>query len=221
MKTKVYYLIPLLLFVFTYCKKNNTYENEKQDILKRLDRVDIQKIDPITGEVDENFSYVNDTVFYNNSSGIDLYIKGKKYENKYSAKTEDSIINLFHLKKIKFDFKKSYQNHFEYEDCMLKQKMKMDSGVVHTLQAEKGAVYQIIDIRHKPILLQICYKGKTYEERIKSGYNRNYNKLLGYGDSNAILYDVDKDGENELLVLINEEGNLYSFADVYKINLPK
>ena len=226
MKTIIYYInVFILPIIFSIsCRKENNSnipKQEKQTILKKLDRIDIEYIDSRTAKVYNNESYDNDSVFYHNSNQINLYIKGKSSKCEYTEKRNDSLINLYHLNKIKFNLKRTYEHHFEYEDCILNRKIKMDSGAVHTLKGKNGATYQIINIRNKPIWLQICYKGKTYKERILSGIDNIYGKLLGYGDENVMLYDIDKDGHDELLIIINDGGDLYTFADAYKINLPK
>lgn len=233
---KIFKLSLLLSFlIFSNCKKEVekkvTKKSEKL-ILQKMHSIDIMSWSARTGKPDyEHIDYENDSIYYfygilygeyevpEISDEGGLYIKGKEYVIKITPKTKDSIAKLYHLKKFEFKPKKKYQDHFEYEDCVLKRKIKMDSGAVHTLQDKNGAVYQIVNICHKPIWLQVCYKGKTYKERIQSGRNLIYGKLLGLGYERVMLYDIDKDGKNELLVFI-DEGTRY-YADVYKINLPK
>lgn len=216
MKTIVYYLLSILFVFFANCKNANKQKQEKLTILRQIDVLEIQYTDARTGEISDFYGYSNDTVFYQQTN---LYIKGKKYQFVNTEKAEDSVIDLYHLKKVKFDYKKTYQHHFEYEDCILKQKVKMDSGAVHTFQSKNGAVFQVVDIMEKPIWLQVCYKGKTYKERIQLVTDNIHNKLLGNGYSNVMFYDVDKDGKDELLLIREKYDEV--FADVYKINLPK
>lgn len=220
-------ILLFLIFLFISCKreiKQNDIQTKKKDILERIDNFDINYIDPKTTESYETKIYANDTVFFENDfngANMHFYKKGKKYDANYSENVTDSLIKVYNLKKIEFDTKSNYQEHFEYEDCILKRKVKMDSGAVHTLQDKNGITYQIIDIKHKPIGLQVCYKGKTYKERIQSGINNIYGKLLGNGRSNVVLYDINKDGKDELLIIIDDGGKMTLYTDIYKINLPK
>lgn len=200
---------------FGNCKKEKNQEQEKQIILKQIDVIEIKYTDTRTGEISDIYGYSNDSIFYQQTN---LYIKGKKFQFVNTEKAQDSVINLYHLKKVKFDYKNIYRNHFEYEDCILKQKVKKDSGVVHTLQSKNGAVFQVMDIRDKPILLQVCYKGQIYKESIQLVTDK-HNKLLGNGRSNIMFYDIDRDGEDELLLIREKYDSV--FADVFKINLPK
>lgn len=232
---RIFKLVVLLLFsIFFNCKKITEKINTKKSqklVLEKIGSFDNICWSIRTGKKDyERMNYENDSVCYRYginyydyqkpqlSEDGTLYISGKKYSVKITPKNNDSIIKLYNLKKIEFKPKRNYQNHFEYEDCILHRKIKMDSGVVHIMQAKNGVIYQVIDIKNKPILFQFSYQGKANKERIPS--TDIYGKLLlGNGYSYVMLYDIDKDKKQELLFFFDKE--MCSSADVYKINLPK
>lgn len=218
MKAKFYHLISIIIVFFSNCKKVNVDNEERQPILKQIDMINIQGLDSKTSETYDYYQYFNDTVFCHQTN---LYINGVKNQFVDTEKAVDSVINLYNLKKMKIEYKKEYKDHFEYEDCILKRKIKMDSGIVHTLLAKNGAIFQIINIKNKPTLLQVYSQNKTYKERIISMLDRNTEKSFGNGFSNAMLYDIDKDGIQELIVINNNLDKNYIYGDVYKINLPK
>ncbi|MDI9310980.1 MAG: hypothetical protein QM535_12255 [Limnohabitans sp.] len=223
--------------IFINCKNEadkKTIKKSDKLILEKIYSFDAKTWSTRTGKLDyECIDYENDSIHYYygmlhddynepkiSEEGI-LYIKGIKQIVKITPKTKDSIVKLYNLKKFEFKPKRTYQHHFEYDDCILKRKIKMDSASVHTLQMKNGSVFQIIDVDKKPIWLQVCYKGKTYKEKIQSTTNA-YGKLLtGNGFSKVMLYDIDKDGEEELLIFIYKFQRDSESADVYKINLPK
>lgn len=241
MKRSICFLKTVLCITFFSCNKRKIQvpeqKQEKQNILQKIDSFDIEHYSLKTGELDfQGKTFANDSVFYCNDFFDAIkdkkyfYIKGKKHYTNYSSTATDSIVKMYDLKKEKFGFdKKMYQEHFKYEDCILKREVKLDSGAVHTLLVKNGATFQIIDIKHKPIWLQVCYEGKTYKERIKSGNKSRYAKgvskygtfFLGLGHSKVLFYDIDKDGEDELIIIINDIGSNTVYAHIYKINLPK
>ena len=222
---KILYLFILSVISIVSCKKQNYNQSAvKNSILQKIDSFDISSATPISGDViySEGVIYDNDSIFYTYYNWAfakgHLYIKGRRYEVNLNENTNDSIIKLYNLKKMKFNRKNNYKDYFEYEDCILKKEMRMDSGAVHTLQAKNGATYQIIDVSNKPIKLQICFRANAYNFVIKSRQDRTKSKSYGTGRTSARLYDFDKDGQEEILLFFTND---VFRADVYKINLPK
>ena len=233
---KLFTLLLLMQFlIFTNCKKESEkriIKKTEKSLLQKIDSFDIEYWSARTGNQNlECINYENDSVYYRNETyhidyeekseiaeKEDIYINGKKYIIKTTPKTKDSIVKLYNLKKFEFKAKKTYQDHFEFEDCILKRKIKMDSGSVNTLQAKNGATFQVIDVIDKPICLQVCYQGKTYKEKFLISAEVNGKLFIGNGHSRVVLYDLDKDKQQELLVFINRNDCLTVYA--YKINLP-
>jgi len=159
----------------------------------------------------------NDSIFYYNHK---MYKKGELYNVDKLLKNAE-IINKYSLKKINnsvfFKYKENtYKDHFSYKDCILHKKITCDSGYAAILKSKEGNIYQFIDVKNKPILLQICSKGKTFKFNIEKKYPEEA-KNLGSGTSNVFLYDIDKDGKEELVVIFSNSIDDVLYAQVYKI----
>ena len=84
-----------------------------------------------------------------------------------------------------------------------------------TLKSKQNDIYQFIDLKNKLMLLQISSKGKTYRFNIEKKYPEEENKF-GNGSSNAFLYDIDKDGNEEFLVIFENSIDYLLYAQIYK-----
>lgn len=158
----------------------------------------------------------NDSIFYYNHK---MYKNGKLYILNDSIKNEQ-IITKYKLKKInnaeffKYNIK-NYKDHFSYKDIILGKQIVCDSGYVVTLKSKQNDIYQFIDLKNKLMLLQISSKGKTYRFNIEKKYPEEENKF-GNGSSNAFLYDIDKDGNEEFLVIFENSIDYLLYAQIYK-----
>lgn len=161
----------------------------------------------------------NDSIFYYKHR---MYKNGKLYTLNDSIKN-DEIVTHYKLKRINnsdfFGYRiKNFKDNFSYEDIILKKIIVCDSGYVATLKSKQNEIYQFIDVKNKPILLQISSKGKTYRFDIKKKYPEEENKF-GNGRSNVFLYDIDKDGKEELLVIFENSIDYMLYAQIYKFNV--
>jgi len=133
----------------------------------------------------------------------------------------NEIIKKYNLKIIENSFflgytTNNYKDHFSYEDIFLNKTITCDSGYVTTLKSKKNDIYQFIDLKNNPMLLQVYSKGKTYKFNIEKKHPEENNKY-GNGRSKTLLYDVDKDGEEEFLVIFDNSIDYVLYAQVYKI----
>lgn len=201
------------IFLFLSCKK-------KDLSIELLDCFNISSTSysSVTGTESYNETFAeNDSIFYYNNK---MYKNGKLYHRKDSLK-DIEVIKKYNLKKIKnaefFKYTaRNYKDHFSYEDIILKKKITCDSGYVTTLKSKQNDVYQFIDLKNKPMQLQIYSKGKVYKFNIGKKYPEE-EKNLGSGFSNAFLYDIDKDNNEEFIVIFDNSIDYILYAQVYKL----
>lgn len=214
MKYTQYYFYLICIAFLQNCSRREATKIELFDYFK----ISWSDYSSVSGMESHNETFAeNDSVFYYNYK---MYKKGKLYHLNDSLQSNE-IIKKYNLKKIKnVDFFKynmnNYKDHFSYLDCGLQKKIDCDSGYATTLKTKEHDTYQFIDLKNKPMLLQICSKGKVYKFNIEKKYPEE-NKNLGNGNSNAFLYDIDKDGKEEFIVVFSNSIDYILYAQVYKI----
>lgn len=159
------------------------------------------------GEYNENVFFQNDTIFYEVNRAF-MFNRGKKFLISDSLQPKE-IIRKFNLQKVDnriFMNHQNYRDHFSYKDCLTDKEVKSDSGQVTTLKTKKGSVIQYIDLKNKPIILQINSKLRKYKMPVKLQMQTTDQIFTrGFGTSHAMLYDIDKDGNDELLIVYDSE----------------
>lgn len=207
-------LIAIILLVINCCTERKV---KNKNTLELLEKLTIRWITP-DGEWHESTFAENNSTFYFSEIHKILYREKKKY---YLSDTlsDFDIINKYSLKKINkkmfIDEKNKYQNHFKYIDCFTSIETKLDTGVVSTLKSKSGNIYQYIDEKNQPMILQICTKKQKYKFHIIN-ITEIESQFLGFGDSHALLYDIDKDGKEEFVIVYNNVAS--TCMAVYKIN---
>ncbi|WP_131726214.1 hypothetical protein [Chryseobacterium sp. Leaf405] len=89
----------------------------------------------------------------------------------------NEIIKKYNLKIIENSFffgytTNNYKDHFSYEDIFFNKTITCDSGYVTTLKSKKNDIYQFIDLKNNPMLLQVYSKGKRTNSILKKNIQR-------------------------------------------------
>ncbi len=211
-KSKIISNFIILIYLFTVYSCNNKRavhpENKRKDTIEYMTNIDLTR-DDMHGE-HYNILADNDSIFY--SYGNDLMYKNGKILKDTSS---EDIIKKYHLKKINYKIflQDNYKESFTYEDCITSTNIKLNYGHVAVLHSKKGSICQYIDVKGRPYIFQICTKNKKYKINLGS---------TGDGHTHAQLYDIDKDGKEELILTEEHRNDEYCSLEnimyCYKIN---
>ena len=198
--------------IFCSCKNK---ENSKGALVEKKDTIEYMTtitlaIEDMHGKRKSNILADNDSIFYSSDQNI-MYKNGKLLDSIPS----EEIIKQYHLKEIdyKIFLQDNYKTNFSYDDCFKSIDIKLDSGQVTTLHSKKGSICQYIDVKNHPYIIQICSENRKYKINLGG---------KGNGGTYAQLYDIDKDGKEELVITENikdyESCSLNKVIFCYKIN---
>ncbi|WP_326982449.1 hypothetical protein VUJ46_20055 [Chryseobacterium sp. MYb264] len=197
-------LIVFVMMLTFACDKKT--DNKPKKIVNELFKFSLCYFDTHGEYHDEDFAQ-NDSIFYQSGRGF-FYKKGTRYpvSNKL---TFEEVIKKYNLKKLDtkvFTDGSNYKTQFTYEDCLTNKIVKSDSGQVTTIKSKDGVIFQYINILNQPIILQIKSNVNKYKIPIELEMQTTEQIFRkGFGYSHAMLYDIDRDGKDELLIVYNSE----------------
>lgn len=235
--SQIKYLKPLallltLLLCFISCNRRKetitkkTITISKEDTLKFINQIPLEwekngkhniflaVNDSILFHSESSFSHSVDGYVYLDSligvNGSYVYVNGNRdfiYPNNDSTKLSILDYKKFMINTNRGPFK---------NDCPNVELIKKGKSLFSTVKSKKGSVFRYLDVRNKPLYVQICINKQGHKINIPYFNNNSKKTRLGNGDSFIKLFDFDRDGKEELLIIQPSYASIV--MSVYKIN---